>query len=364
MKRTFIPAVMIVGFLLFPVGLGSGNQAATIIIGPYSQHAQLNSIRISWETAAPTVQNEVHWGYSPGLGNITVEMSIVKKTFHTVTINGLTPATLYYYTVVSDGTESQLYTFQTAYPSNDTIRFVAYGDSRGSWDNWENTLRVSQAIENAHPAFVLHTGDLVDQANRLDNWVECFNASPFIHNSTLYPVLGNHENYSSLYFAFFSLPHNERWYSFDCGPVHFIGLDSNPRNAYRLIQNLWLVHDLRTRSQPFTIIFFHHPLYSSGSEHGNSTLLRMIWAPIFERNHVDLVFNGHDHDYEHCYVNGVTYIVTGGGGAPLYDVGHNSWTVYAEKTYHYCLLTVNSTTLHFEAIKPDGQIFDTFSITK
>jgi acid phosphatase type 7 len=359
-----ILVVMIISFLLILVGYGGGNQVATIVIGPYSQHAQLNSITISWETAAPTMDNEVHWGFSSERGNITVEKNIVSKTFHLVRINGLALATTYYYTAVSDGVESRLYTFQTAYPMNETIRFIVYGDSRGSWDDWQDTLLVSQAIENAHPAFVLNTGDLVDQANSLDNWIDFFDASPFVHNSTLNPVLGNHENYSSLYFTFFSLPHNERWYSFDNGPVHFISLDSNPRNAYRLVQNLWLFHDLRTRSQPFTIVFFHHPLYSSGAEHGNSTLLRRLWAPVFERNHVDLVFNGHDHDYEHSYVNGVTYVVTGGGGAPLYDVGHNSWTVYAEKTYHYCLLAVNSTTLSFKAIKPDGVIFDTFTLTK
>jgi hypothetical protein len=127
------------------------------------------------------------------------------------------------------------------------------------------------------------------------------------------------------------------------------------------VQFVWLVHDLRTNSQPFTIVFFHHPLYSSGP-HGNATLLRMIWKPIFEHFTVDIVFNGHDHDYERSVVNGITYVVTGGGGAPLYDVGHSPWTMYSEKTYHYCLLTANSSLLTFEAIKPDGTVFDSFMI--
>ena len=63
-------------------------------------------------------------------------------------------------------------------------------------------------------------------------------------------------------------------------------------------------------------------------------------------------------------VNGITYVVTGGGGAPLYDVGNSPWTVYSEKTYHYCLLTTNSSLLTFEAIKPDGTVFDSFMIPK
>jgi hypothetical protein len=85
---------------------------------------------------------------------------------------------------------------------------------------------------------------------------------------------------------------------------------------------------------------------------------------VFERYHVDMVFNGHDHDYERSIVNNVTYIVTGGGGSPLYNNGHSPWTVYSEKTYHYCLLSVNSSTVTFEAKKPDGSVFDLFILTR
>jgi len=88
----------------------------------------------------------------------------------------------------------------------------------------------------------------------------------------------------------------------------------------------------------------------------------MIWKPIFEYFGVDIVFNGHDHDYERSVINNITYVVTGGGGAPLYDVGHSSWTVYSEKTYHYCLLNVTSEQLTLQAIKPDGTLFDSFTI--
>jgi 3',5'-cyclic AMP phosphodiesterase CpdA len=364
MKWIVLQIGLIVGILFSSVFLCCGIDTLMTVIGPYPQDAQTDSITVCWQTSIPTIHNEVHWGESPSLGNITVEKNLFSRTFHTVTLTRLTSATLYYYTVFSDGTETPLYTFRTASPPTDTIQFVAYGDTRGGWDNWSNTLIVAQAIEKTHPDFVISTGDLVDNGKNATDWVDFFNASPFLHNSTFYPVLGNHENYSTLYFTYFSLPDHERWYSFNNGPVHFIGLDSNPRNAYRIVQNLWLFHDLRTRSEPFTIVFFHHPLYSSGEEHGNTTLLQKLWAPIFERFHVDVVFNGHDHDYERSFVNGVTYIVTGGGGAPLTDVGHSSWTVYSEKTFHYCVLTVDSTTLAFQAIKPDGQVFDTFSIPK
>jgi hypothetical protein len=338
-------------------------QNSSLIIGPYTQRSQKNSIIVCWETNIQTTRDEVQWGLTIDLGNITVEKNLFAHTLHTVTLGGLTASTQYYYKVISDDAESATYTFFTSFQKDDDMRFVVYGDSRGGWDNWASTKIVAQAIETVHPPFVINTGDLVDNGRNADDWVDFFTASPYVRNSTIYPVLGNHENNSKLYFNYFSLPHNERWYSFDNGPVHFIGLDSNPRNAYRLLQLVWLVHDLRTNSQPFTIVFFHHPLYSSG-HHGNTTLLRMIWIPFFEHFPVDIVFNGHDHDYERSDVNGITYVVTGGGGAPLYDVGHSPWTMYSEKTYHYCLLTANSSLLTFEAIKPDGTVFDSFLIPK
>jgi hypothetical protein len=337
------------------------HQNSSLVIGPYTQRSQKNSIIVSWETKTETTRNEVQWGLTVDLDNITVEKTLFAHTIHTVTLKALTASTQYYYKVVSDGSESNIFTFYTSFEKDDDIRFVVYGDSRGGWDNWMSTKIVAQAIEAVHPPFVINTGDLVDDGANADDWVDFFTASPFVHNSSFYPVLGNHENYSKLYFNYFSLPAHERWYSFDNGPVHFIGLDSNLRNAYRLVQLVWLVHDLRTNSQLFTIVFFHHPLYSSGN-HGNTTLLRMLWNPIFKHFAVDIVFNGHDHDYERSVVSGITYVVTGGGGAPLYDVGHSPWTMYSEKTYHYCLLAANSTLLTFEAIKPDGTVFDSFMI--
>jgi hypothetical protein len=362
MRKILQKTILIAGILLILVGSSNANNAM-FLIGPYSQNSHFDSILISWNTVTPTTLNEVHWGRSPTLGNVTAEKSIFAKTAHTVEIEELSAGQKYYYTIVSDQTESPLYTFWTAFPPNQTIRFVAYGDSQGNWDNWRTVSLVSQAIEKTHPAFVLKTGDQVDNGKNLDNWIDFFTASSYLHNSTLYPVLGNHEYYSHLYFSFFSLPCNERWYSFENGPVHFIGLSSSERDRYRLIQSLWLFNDLRSNNESFTIVFFHHPVYSSG-EHGNTTLLQKIWAPMFERFHVNIVFNGHDHDYERSIVNGVTYIVIGGGGSPLYNIGHSPWTVYSEKTYHYCLLTANSSLLTFEAIKPDGAIFDSFMIPK
>ncbi|UCF50426.1 MAG: metallophosphoesterase [Thermoplasmatales archaeon] len=140
-------------------------------------------------------------------------------------------------------------------------------------------------------------------------------------------------------------------------------MDSNILNSLKLSQLFWLIKDLKENKQPFTIVYFHHPPYSSGN-HGSKYYLRFIWGFIFEYFNTDIVFNGHDHCYERGKVKSVNYIITGGGGAPPYDVGNNWWTIYSEKTFHYCLISCNQYELSYKAIKPDGTLFDSFNIYK
>jgi hypothetical protein len=78
---------------------------------------------------------------------------------------------------------------------------------------------------------------------------------------------------------------------------------------------------------------------------------------------VAIVFNGHDHGYERSVANGVTYIVTGGGGAPLYPKTHrNPTSVYFDSVYHFVQITLSGDTLYGVAIKPNGTEFDHFTI--
>jgi hypothetical protein len=333
----------------------------SIIVGPYPQNPDVDSIFIIWETNVPTSYNSIHFGLTPICENIFYCNN--SNYFHEIELNSLFPSSKYYYKVVSDGIESDIYTFYTTYEENESIRFIAYGDTRGVWDNWTNAGIVADSIIKEDPILVIHTGDLVNNGNIADEWIDFFTISSFVHNCTLYPILGNHERNGESYFKYFNLKNNEYWYSFNYGPVHFVGLDSNKKNSLRLSQFFWLIKDLKSNNKPFTVVFFHNPLYSSGN-HGSTIYLRFIWGFIFEYFNVDIVFNGHDHCYERGKVKSVNYIVTGGGGAPLYDVGENWWTVHSAKTYHYCLITANQEEMSFKAKQPDGTIIDSFIIQK
>ena len=222
------------------------NKDLLIIVGPFPQNQDVDSIIIIWETSIVTTVNSVHFGLTSECNNIVYYNDT--NYFHQIKLDGLTPSTKYYYKVISDCVESDVYTFYTTFEEDESIRFIVYGDSRGVWDNWVNAGIVADAIKKERPFFVLHSGDIVNNGKILDQWIDFFSVSAFIHNCTLYPTLGNHENYGESYFKYFLLPNNEFWYSFDFGSVHFIGLDSNIRNSLKLFQWFWLVKDLLNRS--------------------------------------------------------------------------------------------------------------------
>ena len=130
---------------------------------------------------------------------------------------------------------------------------------------------------------------------------------------------------------------------------------------------LWLENDLAQTRQPWKVVFFHAPFYTSGA-HGfdpEVPQLRAALEPLFIQHGVDVVFNGHDHDYERSVAHGVVYIVTGGGGATLYpQVLPNPASVYFTSTHHSVLVNVNGPTLSVSGVRSDGARFDEFSLHK
>jgi hypothetical protein len=354
-------AVLFIIFIITFTIPSIGKLDSSITVGPYPQSPGSDFISILWETNVPTKENSVHYGLTAECNNVLY--SNISNDFHEIKVDNLSSSKKYYYFVSSDEVESKIYSFYTLFDEDDEIRFIAYGDTRGVWDNWKNCTNVAEGIEKEKPFFVLHTGDIVNNGRKPNEWLDFFSASQFMHNSTLYTSLGNHEYYGEHYFKFFSLPNDEYWYSFDSGPVHFVALDSNIRNSLRISQIIWLIKDLRSNEKSFTIIFFHHPLYSSGN-HGSTFYLRLFWGPIFNFFDVDIIFNGHDHSYERGDVRNINFIVTGGGGAPLYNIGNSWWTQYSEKSYHYCLLTASQNKLTLAAKNPDGKIIDKFDIIR
>ncbi|GAI54662.1 unnamed protein product, partial [marine sediment metagenome] len=92
-------------------------------------------------------------------------------------------------------------------------------------------------------------------------------------------------------------------------------------------------------------------------------------VPLFEENGVDMVFNGHSHVYERYLHNGIYYIVTGGGGAPLSTLqvdNEEPIRQVGETTFHHCVIDVDvpGQSLTMSARYNSGTAFDTITITR
>jgi hypothetical protein len=208
------------------------------------------------------------------------------------------------------------------------------------------------------------------------------------------PTNGNHEGLAVNYVLQFALPQEqsagegaegEEWYSFDYGNVHFVVLnDTAPETLIRGEEADWLEADLAAVDRsvtPWVIAMHHKPPYSC-SNHGSQRVPREAWQPIYDAHAVDLVINGHDHNYERSHPirgfqpgtmdgmivgegEGTLYVVTGGAGAPLYGAGSDCpHTALSESTYHYTIVDVDDRTLTLTAYRIDDTMLDTFTLTK
>jgi hypothetical protein len=85
---------------------------------------------------------------------------------------------------------------------------------------------------------------------------------------------------------------------------------------------------------------------------------------MFEKYHVTAAFFGHDHTYQHYLKNGIHYIITGGGGAPLYDVDKppEGITVKVASIENFVRIRVNGKTAHADALKVDGSPIDSVDL--
>ena len=141
--------------------------------------------------------------------------------------------------------------------------------------------------------------------------------------------------------------------------VRFVFANSNDLRRRRLRQML--------QAEPgdlWTVVAFHHPVYSSGTGHGSTPGYRPGLPRMFRRKGVDLVLNGHDHVYSTTKeLRGIRYVVTGGGGASLYGCAHHWFTDTCKSRHHFLRVTVMSDQIYVEAIGPGGRRIDTFTTT-
>ncbi|HVY32274.1 MAG TPA: purple acid phosphatase [Polyangiaceae bacterium] len=277
----------------------------------------------------------------------------------TASLEGLSPDTTYCYAIPGVTARAGFVT-APAPGVNAPVRFIAFGDSGDGNGDQE---RVFEQMQTVPFQLVLHLGDLAYEsggASEIDTYFFRVYA-PILKSFPAYPVAGNHDYATDDAKPFrqaFVLPTNgyqERWYSFDRGAVHFVGLDTEQISTK---QADWLEQDLKANRLPWTIVFGHRPPYSSGEHGGNGDFVQ-YFVPILERYHVDLVLSGHEHDYERFWpMAGVVYVVSGGGGRGTRPVGSGASTAFSEAVLHFLYGEVQGSRLTLHAIDGVGREFD------
>ena len=456
--------------------------AQKILVSPYLQPGNASTFVkeqkvLIWHT--DSVPATFHVEFAPGaLENArkisdakvsSVQLKIGGQTtiLYRATLTGLKFDTEYTYRV-KNGNEVILTTSFTTRTKKKATRFAVFGDCGvGSPEQKAIAYRVSQQ----KPEFVLIPGDLVYNRGMIIEYQARFfpiyngtetsleKGASLMKSIPFYTLLGNHDIYSAnldkmpgglAYFYYSDLPTNAPLaetrlqatgkpeilkafeaatggrfpgtanYSFDYGNVHITCLDANmyvnPLD-FRLVE--WMQQDIKSSTADWKIVAFHEPGFNSSKTHDEFQLMRLL-SPVMEELGVDMVLNGHVHNYQRtmplkfapklsekgdAYViskegsvdgtftldqkfdgvtqtkaDGIVYIVTGAGGAGLYDSnlsnkpelwkreGKENWVPFTVKLisdiHSFTMIETEGKKLTLRQINLNGETIDEIQMTK
>jgi len=236
------------------------------------------------------------------------------------------------------------------------VRFAVKGDwGYGGGDQAAVTARMCVEHRRSPLAFVLTTGDNFyrpDGVATQANWTDperCLRAAGVRWRA----AWGNHDVAGDATATVLGAP---RRTTFRAGPVRVVVLDST--EAADPAQRAFLARTLAAAQEPVRVVAFHHPVYTAGA-HRPSAVARRLWAPLFRRHGVALVLQGHNHAYERMVVDGVTYITTGGGGAPVYPcVRPSPGLRTCLPAHHFLTVEATATALEVRALTPSGRVLE------
>lgn len=248
------------------------------------------------------------------------------------------------------------------------FRFAVFGDTR--FTNPADTKpanpairqAIVRAIANQHPVFISISGDIVYDGDNTDDWKvwDSETSAWRAEKIPVYPALGNHDLHGDEatalgnYFARFPELQQHRYYSVRIANCLMLLVDS-ALDENSGSQGDWLRQTLDNIPQGVKFVMFvmHHPPYTSSSSDGKSggghsvrAREQALGAMLEQRQQHTaarfVVFAGHIHNYERHEHGGVTYFVTGGGGAQPYLVTRDPQDPLfgSSVNYHYLLVDV------------------------
>jgi len=358
-KSFALVCITFVALLLAAVSCVSAPNPYGFKRGPYLQMVTPNSVLVVWDTAEPEV-GRVEYGPTEALGLLAEESQAARH--HAVELTGLASYSNHYYRIG----QSPVFSFRSGASLDQTrFRFAVIGDTQTY--HKPHQAVIAQMLE-AEPDWFIHLGDMNEHGESAGQWDDFFGCeAPLQARAPFFTTIGNHQRDNANYYNAFHLPGNEHWYSFSYGQARFICLegDAYPEEAPWLSteQLSWLEDELAANTAPWLFVYLHRAIYTSSDEDAVEKGMRSALVPLFERYGVDAVLMGHKHNYERLIVNGITYIVSGGGGGRLTafrppEPGSQK-TVLAR---HFVLFEVDGEHLSGTAIDIDGNAIDHFEL--
>lgn len=360
----------------------------TITKGPVLQRPTADSIMVTWEQDIPSAPS-IRYGVSSQ--SLQTLPSAGSATRHEVTLSGLDPDTEYLYFISDEGMAiSDSHRFLTMPLEGTAFSFVVMGDTRSDPAAHHNTIA---ALSGLDIRFAVNSGDLVADGEIDEQWTTFFDIErPLLAKVPLFPVIGNHETDDGevdLFLKYFVNPEStsgkEQYYSVDYANVHLTVLDGHSEvdewytcslrglltdDCFTQEQEDWLRYDIeQAHLNPaidHILVFVHAGPYTSVADRTGNAHMRQL-MDFFGEQGVTAIISGHDHYYERGVSgNGIPYIISGGGGAPLYEIEKPCMfphTVHHNlKDYHYLYITVAGDYLNIESRRVDGELFDGLEI--
>ena len=310
----------------------SGTSAITVV------HVPVASVTVAPPSATVQVGSTVQLTATPKdaggnpLTGRTVTWASGNTSVATVSPSGLVSgATVGSATITATSEGQSGSALITVVAVSSSVVFVGAGDiadCSGSGD--EATAALLDNIAGT----VFTAGDNVYPDGTDAQFTQCYDPSWGRHKARTRPTPGNHDYHTtgaSGYYGYFGSlagPSGQGYYSYDLGAWHLISLNSNASMSAGSAQETWLRQDLAASTKQCTIAYWHHPRFSSGTQHGSLSSAEPLWQALYDAG-ADIVISGHEHNYERFApqtptgtadpTRGIREFVVGTGGESHYN---------------------------------------------
>ena len=477
-KNIFLGFVLFISSACF--AQENNSSSSVFVAMPYLQignHPSTQSMQILWHTANVNADWVVE--YKNALSDkwlksvdqtyttVAVKGTAPHRVYH-ASLKDLIPGSKFTYRISKDGKIVFTTQAQAIKSAEQSYRFIAFGDIGAET---KDQKKLASIAFYSRPDFVVVPGDIVYEYGLVSEYTKKFwpiynannpdsNGAPIMRSVPFITAVGNHDADTRdldrlpdalAYYMFWDQPLNGPIgkeggafvpvlkgsdenkkaffnaagntyptmanYSFDYGNTHWTVIDSDTYVDWTdSTLTDWVKNDLaNSKNATWHFVMYHHPGFSSSKDHFEQQQMRLL-APVFEAGNVDVVFNGHVHNYQRSFplkfapekkgtllvggkdnktvrgrvvpgawtldktfdgktnttANGVIYIVTGAGGQELYnpeqEKDEDSWQKFTTKfisTVHSLTVAdVNGKTLTIRQISADGKELDSFKVTK